>query len=210
MQSALLLGIGLVAAVLMFAGDMLLYFTRGSYDMDGTLAPYARIMRDIPRSRVMAGAILGPVASFLYLAGFAAIGLSAQGGFAWVVWASAVLLAFALVCGGAYHAQYAYLQIAAQEGSEHLVDRVAGIIKLFMRLATVPMYAGFILLAIGILAGQTPYPAWFAVLTPIITSFLGFAWLRVPQPARCILFGGWNNLVFVIMFAAMLIWTLCM
>ena len=29
--------------------------------------------------------------------------------------------------------------------------------------------------------------------------------MRVPQPARCILFGGWSNLVFAIMFTAMLI-----
>lgn len=209
MQPALMLGIGLAAALLMFAGDMLLYFTPGTYDMDGTLAPYARIMRELPRRRVMAGALLGPIAAALYLVGFAAIGLGAQGELAWVVRLAAVLLSFALICGGAYHAQYAYLQIAAQEGGEHLVERVADTIKPFMNLAILPMYGGFILLGIGIVLGQTPYPVWFVVLTPVVTSFLGFVWLRVPQPVRCVLFGGWNNLVFVIMFAAMLAWTLC-
>lgn len=209
MQPALMLGIGLAAALLMFAGDMLLYFTLGAYDMDGTLVPYARIMRDLPRRRVMAGALLGPVAAALYLVGFAAVGLGAHGDFAWVVRLAAVLLSFSLICGGAYHAQYAYLQIAAQEGDERLVDRVAGTIAPFMNLAVLPMYGGFVLLGIGIVAGQTPYPAWLVVLTPVVTSFLGFAWLRVPQPARCVLFGGWNNLVFAIMFAAMLVWTIC-
>ena len=38
-----------------------------------------------------------------------------------------------------------------------------------------------------------------------LTTFLGLVWMRVPQPARCILFGGWSNLVFTIMFTAMLI-----
>ena len=38
-----------------------------------------------------------------------------------------------------------------------------------------------------------------------LATFLGLAWMRVPQPARCILFGGWSNLVFTIMFTAMLI-----
>ena len=47
-------------------------------------------------------------------------------------------------------------------------------------------------------------PPWSVVLTPLVTSFLGLAWLRVPQPARCVLFGGWSNLVFTIMFAMML------
>lgn len=41
-----------------------------------------------------------------------------------------------------------------------------------------------------------------------MTSFLGFAWLRVPQPARCVLFGGWSNLVLTVMFAALLAFSL--
>ena len=72
MDSAIpLFAIGLVGSLVMFAGDMLLYFTPGSYDMDGTLRPYARIMRDLPEGRVRAGGVLGPVAAFLYVVGFA-------------------------------------------------------------------------------------------------------------------------------------------
>ena len=67
------------------------------------------------------------------------------------------------------------------------------------------MYAGFILFAIAIVLGQTVFPVWFVVFTPIVTSFLGLVWMHMPQPARCILFGGWSNLVFTIMLAAMLI-----
>ena len=190
MYLSIMLGIGLVASLLMFAGDMLLYFTRGAYDMDGTLIPYARIMRKLPRRRVMAGGLLGPIASVVYLVGFAALALSAQGDFAWVVWLAAALLAFALVCGGTYHAQYVYLQIAAQTNDERLVEHVAKTIMTFSRLAIPPMYAGFVLLAIGIVAGQTLYPVWLVVFTPLVTSFFGFVWLRIPQPARCVLFGG--------------------
>lgn len=209
MHASLMFGIGFVASLLMFTGDMLLYFTCGAYDMDGTLAPYARIMRDLPRRRVMAGALLGPIAAALYLVGFAAIALTARGDLAWMVQLAAGLLAFALICGGSYHAQYAYLQIAAQEGDDRLIDRVTDTIQPFMQLAVLPMYAGFILLAVGIVAGQTSYPVWFVFFTPVVTSFLGFVWLRIPQPVRCVLFGGWNNLVFAIMFAAMLVWTVC-
>lgn len=61
MDSAIpLFAIGLVGSLVMFAGDMLLYFTPGAYDMDGTLRPYARIMRDLPEGRVRAGGVLGP------------------------------------------------------------------------------------------------------------------------------------------------------
>ena len=35
----MLTALGLVGSILMFAGDMLLYFTPGAYDMNGTLMP---------------------------------------------------------------------------------------------------------------------------------------------------------------------------
>lgn len=205
MDSAIpLFAIGLVGSLVMFAGDMLLYFTPGAYDMDGTLRPYARIMRDLPEGRVRAGGVLGPVAAFLYVVGFAGLPLLAEGDLAWLAWLTAGLLSFALICGGAYHAQYPYLAIAARTEDDSLVEQVAGNIMALQRLATVPMYAAFVILGIAVVAGQTALPPWAVVLTPLVTSFLGLAWLRVPQPARCVLFGGWSNLVFTIMFAMML------
>lgn len=200
-----LLALGLLGSILMFAGDMLLYFTPGAYDMDGTLRPYMRIMRDVPAGRVRLGGALGPVSAFFYVLGFAGLALTARGGLSWLVWLAAALLAFALICGGAYHAQYVYLSVIAKAGREELYDEVADNIMFVMRFATVPMYLGFVVLAAAVVLGQTVFPAWLVVLTPLVTSFLGLVWMRVPQPARCILFGGWSNLVFTIMFAAMLV-----
>lgn len=200
-----LLALGLLGSLLMFAGDMLLYFTPGAYDMDGTLKPYMCIMRDVPAGRVRLGGVLGPVAAFLYVLGFAGLTLTAHGEMDWLVWLAAALLAFALVCGGAYHAQYVYLSVIAKAGREELYDEVADNIMFVMRFATVPMYLGFVVLGVAIVLGQTAFPTWFVVLTPLVTSFLGLVWMRVPQPARCILFGGWSNLVFTIMFAAMVL-----
>ena len=201
----MLLTLGLLGSVLMFAGDMLLYFTPGSYDMDGTLEPYMRIMRDVPAGRVRLGGVLGPVAAFLYVLGFAGLALTARGDLTWLVWLAVALLAFALICGGAYHAQYVYLSVIAKAGREELYDEVAGNIMFVMRFATVPLYLGFVVLGIAVVLGQTTFPAWFVILTPLATSFLGLVWMRVPQPARCFLFGGWSNLVFTIMFAAMVL-----
>ena len=200
-----LLALGLLGSVLMFAGDMLLYFTPGAYDMDGTLKPYMRIMRDVPSGRVRVGGALGPVAAFFYVPGFAGLTLTARGEIDWLVWLAAALLALALICGGAYHAQYVYLSVIAKAEREELYDEVADNIMFVMRFATVPMYLGFVVLGVAIVLGQTVFPTWFVVLTPLVTSFLGLVWMRVPQPARCVLFGGWSNLVFTIMFAAMLV-----
>ncbi|OUO59756.1 DUF6796 family protein [Olsenella sp. An270] len=200
-----LLALGLLGSILMFAGDMLLYFTSGAYDMDGTLRPYMRIMRDVPSGRVRVGGALGPVAAFFYVPGFAGLTLTARGEMDWLVWLAAALLALALICGGAYHAQYVYLSVIAKAEREELYDEVADNIMFVMRFATVPMYLGFVVLGVAIVLGQTVFPTWFVVLTPLVTSFLGLVWMRVPQPARCALFGGWSNLVFTIMFAAMLV-----
>lgn len=54
------LAVGLIGSLVMFAGDMLLYFTSGAYDMGGTLRPYAQIMRDLPEGRVRLGGLLAP------------------------------------------------------------------------------------------------------------------------------------------------------
>lgn len=185
-----LLALGLLGSILMFAGDMLLYFTPGAYDMDGTLRPYMRIMRDVPVGRVRLGGALGPVSAFLYVLGFAGLTLTAHGEMDWLVWLAAALLAFAVI---------------AKAGREELYDEVADNIMFVMRFATVPMYLGFVVLGVAIVLGQTVFPAWFVVLMPLVTSFLGLVWMRVPQPARCVLFGGWSNLVFTIMFAAMVL-----
>ena len=203
-EAPLLLASGLVGSIVMFAGDMLLYFTPGAYDMDGTLRPYAQIMHNLPEGRVRLGGLLGPVAAFLYIVGFVGLSMLGAGNLSWAMSAVAALLAFALICGGAYHAQYPYLAIAARTGDDSLVEQVAGNIMALQRMATVPMYAGFVLLGVLIALGQTALPQWMVVLTPLVTSFLGFAWLRMPQPIRCVLFGGWSNLVFTIMFAALL------
>ena len=93
----------------------------------------------------------------------------------------------------------------AKTGHEELYDDVSANIMLLMRLATTPMYLGFALLGSAIVLGQTVFPVWYVVFTPVVTSFFGLVWMHVPQPARCVLFGGWSNLVFTIMFTAMIV-----
>ena len=177
--------LGLVGAALMFAGDMLLYFTSGRYDMDGTLRPYMEIMRGVSARRVFVGGTLGPVAVLPYVLGFLALpalAVTEVGTIAITV--AALLLAFALSCGGAYHAQYVFLSIISKSGHEDLYDQVSDNIMALSRLALLPLYGGMVVLAIAVVAGQTALPPWFAVLTPAVTMLLNFIWMR---PAACAL-----------------------
>lgn len=72
--------IGLLAALTMLCGDMLLYFTKEPFQVDGTLKPYIGIMRRLPNWRLRLGGLLGPIAAFLYCIGFYQITLSAVDG----------------------------------------------------------------------------------------------------------------------------------
>jgi hypothetical protein len=46
------LSTGLLGSLSMFAGDMLLYFTKEDFAVDGTLKPFANIMRRISYRRL--------------------------------------------------------------------------------------------------------------------------------------------------------------
>ena len=57
--------IGLVGALLMFCGDMALYYDKNDFVHDGTLDPIINIMNKLPVKRVMIGGWIGPIAAFL-------------------------------------------------------------------------------------------------------------------------------------------------
>ena len=66
------LWIGLAGALLMFAGDMLLYYTPEDFACGPKSSAEERInaiidvMKGLPAGRVMAGGMIGPIAAFLY------------------------------------------------------------------------------------------------------------------------------------------------
>lgn len=62
--------IGLFGAILMFIGDMILYYSKNDYVSDGTLAPIIDIMKEKRRISLYVGGMIGPVASFVYCVGY--------------------------------------------------------------------------------------------------------------------------------------------
>ena len=58
------LGIGFLGAILMFVGDMALYYSKQDYVTDGTLRPIIAIMKNLSRRRLYIGGMLGPIAAF--------------------------------------------------------------------------------------------------------------------------------------------------
>jgi len=51
--------IGLLGALLMFCGDMTLYYDKNDFEQNGTLQPIIDIMKRLPKMRVMIGGWIG-------------------------------------------------------------------------------------------------------------------------------------------------------
>ena len=66
----LFLFIGLIGAILMYTGDMVLYFSRNTDVSPGTVKDIIDIMKKESRKRLYTGGIIGPVAAFLYCVGY--------------------------------------------------------------------------------------------------------------------------------------------
>lgn len=69
-ELTIILFVGFLAGILMFSGDMLLYYDKKDYVSDGTFNPVIEIMKNVSYKRLYAGGLIGPIAAFLYCAGY--------------------------------------------------------------------------------------------------------------------------------------------
>ncbi len=203
--------VGLAGALLMFAGDMLLYYTPKDFGYGPKSPAKERInavidvMKGLPAGRVMAGGMLGPVAAFLYCVGFYHIVLM-TGEQARALAVTAFLLScLGIIAGGAYHSHCAYLGLLGDGENRQALDTV---MRYFQKLPLI-LYAGegigFLLLAFLIVTGKTVLPRWMLLLSPGILFLLRPVVGRLPKGVRIIISGGWTNLISVIYYAAVLI-----
>lgn len=195
---------GLFGALLMYCGDMTLYYDPRDYKNDGTLEPIIRIMRELPPRRVMIGGWIGPVAAFLYCVGFGHIVLAAAEADRAAATAAFLLCCLGIITGGAYHSHCAYLGLLGGEEHRAALDVV---MKYFLRMSAV-LYGGEglgLLIYVFLLAsGRTLFPAWLAALSPAALFLLTPLVRRLPKGPHMAISGGWSNLIFVIYYIAAL------
>ena len=203
--------IGLAGALLMFAGDMLLYYTPEDFACDPKSSAKEKInaiidvMKGLPAGRVMAGGMIGPVAAFLYCVGFYHIVLMTCEQAHTLAMAAFLLSCFGIITGGAYHSHCAYLGLLGDDRSQ---DALNAAMKYFQKLPLI-LYAGeglgFLLLIFLIVTGRTVLPWWMFLLSPGMLFLLKPFVARLPKGIRVIISGGWTNLISVIYFSAVLI-----
>ena len=190
--------IGLVGALLMFCGDMILYYDKNDFVHDGTITPIINIMKELPAKRIMIGGWIGPVAAFLYCLGFYHIVLVTDETL--YKWAFAAFLfnCLGIIAGGAYHSHCVYLGLL---GAEEQRDDLNIVMKYFQKLPLI-LYIGeglgLLVYLVLMVSGKTLFPRWMAVLSPGVLFLLKPLSRKLPRGLHMILCGGFSNIIFVV------------
>lgn len=196
---------GILGSVLMFTGDMLLYYEPVSgLNYDST----AR-MSTMPIHRLIAGGIIGPIASIFSIIGsylFYVIFKSVNKFFATFLFASfAILFVFA----GSYHAMFPNIgfigRLPESMQAQHLIyirtylNQINTLIYIFGTIGT------FILFYLVIFK-KSLFPKWILLFTPTLLILLAsFIKDYIPYPLGAVVYGGWINLCFILFFTICLI-----
>lgn len=202
--------VGLIGAILMFLGDMTLYYTPKDFDYEpgknqNIMQAIIDVMKNLPAKRVTIGGMIGPIAAFLYCIGFYHIVVITNGAWKTIAYVAFFALCLGIISGGAYHSHCAYLGLLGDE--KHSAAREI-VIKYFSKLAFI-MYigegVGFLLLIVLIITNNTILPQWMFLLTPGVLFLLKKPLRRLPKGMRVIVSGGWTNLISVIYYVVVLI-----
>ena len=190
--------VGLAGALLMFCGDMTLYYDKNDFVHDGTINPIINIMKKLPAMRVMIGGWIGPIAAFLYCIGFYHIVLITDEAMYKPAFAAFLLSCMGIIAGGAYHSHCAYLGLLGADEQRNDLDIV---MKYFQKLPLI-LYVGeglgLLGLIILIIAGKTIFPGWMAILSPGVLFLLKPLSRKLPKGLHMILCGGFSNIIFVV------------
>ena len=199
-----LLFAGIIGSLLMFTGDMLLYFDPGHAEM--TPESIVTIMRKLDPHRVMAGGAIGPFATLLYCFGYLGIANLVRPEHPFVK--AALFLIFtvgALYGGAAYHSHFPTMTFAPGEGK-------MGVIPLVDEYIDYLGYAAFGLWAVAslvfhyaVLTGKTYCRKRAALFAPLPMALLVIPLVYLPAPFLIVIAGGWYCLMMTIFFAACLI-----
>ena len=208
MVLAIILFVGLIAGILMFSGDMLLYYDKKDYVSDGTFHSVIEIMKNVSDKRLYAGGLIGPIASFLYCIGYYHIVLIADNELSVLAIIGFLSSCLGIIIGGAYHSHCAYLGLIGKLDDKEAMDIVIQYFSFINKLSLLFQIIGLLILFVCILFGWTILPNWCAIISPGILYLLLPLMKKLPRGIHIIVCGGWNNLIFVIYYFVAFVYAL--
>ena len=187
----------------MYIGDMLLYFT--TQPIPDREKDLLLSMGTVPLERLVAGGIIGPLAAVLYIIGFYHLFLRVKKERRKTACWMLASLSVSIIVGGAYHAFFPAFGIVSSQGHPEIIDHFLSYIGRLGGFSFFLMGIGWLLFSVLVLQKQTSFPHWTVIVTPLITLWLNFLWKMLPQPFLLLIAGGWNNLVYTLIFAVSLL-----
>ncbi len=190
--------IGILAGILMYLGDMFLYFTTDyieSFQKD-----IVQVMRDVSIRRLQIGGLLGPGSAFLYMIVFYHIYLMIKPEYEKTAKFLFALLVFGIIYGAAFHSHFAIMGFTSKFHNMELLELIEGFSIMTVAFMFIVDTIAYLLLVYLILTKKTFYPRWIALFSPIVLFSLSGLVRLLPQPWMVIIAGGWNNIIFIIFF----------
>jgi hypothetical protein len=195
---------GFVGSAMYLAGDMLFY---GAFRSGSDFHPY-QLMAGHSATRLIAGGLLGPIASLFSAFGMLLFYLTLKPGSRRLACTASALLAAMILFGGSYHALYTVLGFASQasNGGLPILQEVTSLRNAIGWPLYICGIAGSLITYWLTLARETLFPRWLLLLLPTTLSLASTAFPKVfhsiPAPLGGIILGGWINGTFVVFFAA--------
>ena len=191
---------GILGSLLMFTGDMLLYYE----PVSGLEYDSAARMSTMPIERLIAGGIIGPVASiFSIISGylFYMIFRSVNKILAIFLF---VIFAIMFVFAGSYHAMFPNMGFIGRL-PESLQPQQLIFIRTYLKSINTLIYLLGIfwtgILFYLVIFKKTQYPIWMLLFTPTLLILLSSLIKNtIPYPYGAIVYGGWINLCFMLFF----------
>ncbi len=199
--------IGLIGAILMYIGDMVLYFSRKGCVSPGTVNNIIGIMKKESRTRLYIGGIVGPIAAFLYCIGYYHLVLVMSEHYQVWGWVCFFVNCFGIICGGVYHSHCAYFGLIGRHDHEESMNEIIKYLSLQKCFVFGLQGIGFLVLAIFIICGWTVMPRWMFLFSPGILFLFAPLTRKLPKGLNIAIGGGWTNWISVIYYAVALIIT---
>lgn len=198
--------IGLIGALLMFIGDMCLYYDTNDYQDDGTMQPIINIMKKKNKNLLYLGGILGPVASFIYCAGYCHMVLMiADDNYQLLGWICFLVNMLGIILGGAFHMQCVNLGIIGRHDNEATLEEVNKYLNVLSVVSFGIMGIGFIMLTGLIGFKLTVFPRWMIFVSPLFLFLLKPLVKKMPKGFHMIIYGGWTNWISVIYYTVAIV-----
>ncbi len=184
--------IGLIGSLLMFVGDMLIYFTTEAVPTEDI----ALLMKLSEQShwRLFAGGLVAPLAILLSVFGYMGLWGIVERKSAGSSYVALLVLLLGSLMNMAYHILFPVFGLIA---SREVVEQIFPYLELWGYSSFVLMNIAWLIYAILIVMNKTIVPRWAVLCLPVVTVWLGALWhlFPLPQPYHTIVAGGWNDLI---------------